>query len=1121
MVVYFTKEEHIMFLFLYIFSLFFTNEIVSIGPESIFNDNKGNSFFLLQGTDYKKDLHNPVNCTFAKEPTLLATDVKEAVSYNSGVYFLKNGVSNNIYRVGVVPVLNNSNPAVTPVLTPIGALLNGGITTPSLTRDERFKFFNNLIVYNFPNATFVSHVEKAFLGTSEINNGNFINGAVSFVQPGFINTPGSKVYYTPSFGIALNGSDNLLYYHGVDPFDLNSTSSSVFTKIPYMSTTQIKDILFVQDYPDRLLVFQEMNGKYKYVYWFSPITYLKNTNDFLSIQESTFKDLRNQVMIGTFDIPSNSVEKFFSNGISFCYTEATTKELYCNPYYADYSQEGFWAPKKFIKVGIKNVKKVEFFNSTTKFILTEGQELYVFGFNPFVPTTFEKLELEKPKLLFKNIKDIIVSKREYAFGPSVFFIDNLNRLYSIENCNYMFSSNSKYDIYYNSTPPLRFLPVPNIDKDTKIYLHTFLGLPMLFARQINSFFPITYPYDTSNFFLSQNPYNFKYILQYYNINDYDFDPDGISTKIVLTTRYSKLSLTPGQVDSAATSFVKVRNKELIGAALTNTGKLAVYGTNNYGIKGYTGADRLRTIQIISDPAYKIIDFAISQSETLCYVLENNTVYCAGKGDYGQCGKGTTSLNNPIFLPVKKDVSTFLSDAVKIFAQKEGFCVLTTAKKAFCWGRNASTEFCASPGQKNYAVQAISDNVIDISENNFSERNFVFYLKENKEVYACGDNRNYRLGISSPASNNIQGKVNLNFLYEKIKENEKSLCYVRHGALQCYGEINKILQRTTGKLVSSRHSVSTVPTKHLVRVNDFAINNDSLCYTNDNKELYCIGDNPFGVGFGCNNRFCSSGVENANFYDITIGKNHACARTETGEIYCWGDNRLGQVGIPGYAKNGVPERVPDPPGKTEFYLSVDAGDNHVCAFEDRTGNNTLYCWGDNSKGQLGVPGIANSKKPIRVPLPPEIEKIQGISAGANHTCISATINVSGNLIMAIYCAGDNTFGQIGNRNASKNGSFEMVFSSLTPGNYIVALESTNTRTCFVTYNSGLSLYNTFCMGDNRDKLISNNNIQIIKTPTHVQKYVTSENIFIGSSLICEQSSSAFYGCFGNPTFNDLL
>jgi alpha-tubulin suppressor-like RCC1 family protein len=80
--------------------------------------------------------------------------------------------------------------------------------------------------------------------------------------------------------------------------------------------------------------------------------------------------------------------------------------------------------------------------------------------------------------------------------------------------------------------------------------------------------------------------------------------------------------------------------------------------------------------------------------------------------------------------------------------------------------------------------------------------------------------------------------------------------------------------------------------------------------------------------------------------ITVGTGHACAVRTDGVLYCWGDNTAGQLGDGTTVQRDSPVKV------TGLGLvdEVVAGEAHTCA-KLQTG--AVYCWGDNTARELGL------------------------------------------------------------------------------------------------------------------------------------------------------------------------
>ena len=90
--------------------------------------------------------------------------------------------------------------------------------------------------------------------------------------------------------------------------------------------------------------------------------------------------------------------------------------------------------------------------------------------------------------------------------------------------------------------------------------------------------------------------------------------------------------------------------------------------------------------------------------------------------------------------------------------------------------------------------------------------------------------------------------------------------------------------------------------------------------------------------------------------LAAGSQHACAVLGSGKAVCWGRNDFGQVGAPAGVCRADPVELP-----LAHVLSVGAGTTHSCA-TDEIG---LWCWGDDSLGQLGI-GIASPTRSTSEP-----------------------------------------------------------------------------------------------------------------------------------------------------------
>ncbi|MEV1175243.1 hypothetical protein [Nonomuraea sp. NPDC049784] len=129
---------------------------------------------------------------------------------------------------------------------------------------------------------------------------------------------------------------------------------------------------------------------------------------------------------------------------------------------------------------------------------------------------------------------------------------------------------------------------------------------------------------------------------------------------------------------------------------------------------------------------------------------------------------------------------------------------------------------------------------------------------------------------------------------------------------------------------------------------------------------------------------------------TTGTWTSAATYPGGNLTDWGQNSLGQLGIGSTTDSPSPVHV----GSATTWAKPAAGGAFACAV--RT-DGTLWCWGDNSKGQLGLGDLINRTSPVQVTTP---GTWSAVTAGAAHTCGKRT---TGN---SVWCWGNNSFGQLG-------------------------------------------------------------------------------------------------------------
>ena len=126
-----------------------------------------------------------------------------------------------------------------------------------------------------------------------------------------------------------------------------------------------------------------------------------------------------------------------------------------------------------------------------------------------------------------------------------------------------------------------------------------------------------------------------------------------------------------------------------------------------------------------------------------------------------------------------------------------------------------------------------------------------------------------------------------------------------------------------------------------------------------------------------------GIAAAN--GLSVSDDHACASTGSG-VFCWGDNTYGQLGDGTTNSSDVAVPVAGMSSVVWFIVGSDV----TCAWDYQT---TSWCWGNNTDGQLGDGTTMSKSVPVHILPEPAEEPIPigrlTFSFGNNHLFCSGT------------------------------------------------------------------------------------------------------------------------------------
>jgi len=336
----------------------------------------------------------------------------------------------------------------------------------------------------------------------------------------------------------------------------------------------------------------------------------------------------------------------------------------------------------------------------------------------------------------------------------------------------------------------------------------------------------------------------------------------------------------------------------------------------------------------------------------CALTTDGKAYCWGDGLFGQIGDST-------YIPkVVPTASVGTHSYVAIAAGDQSICALDRAGSPWCWGDDTDQPGVPVSSRSAAAKVTAPRPLRSITVG----RKFACGLDDTGAAYCWGENARGQLGVADTVGRSAATRVATGVRFTSIAAGFWHVCALATtGVVYCWGD------NTYGELATG----DTLPSGTPRRVSG-----------------------------------------NATFRFVTSGSIHSCGIATNGHTLCWGANYSGQLGDGTQARRLGPTEAA--PGLTFASLHAERANSiftHTCGV---TASGEAYCWGWNSKTQLGAGGSADactnnggistfvcSYTPVRVT---GLSGVSSIDAGLEHTCA-----LSGG---QIYCWGDNTYGELG-------------------------------------------------------------------------------------------------------------
>lgn len=333
-----------------------------------------------------------------------------------------------------------------------------------------------------------------------------------------------------------------------------------------------------------------------------------------------------------------------------------------------------------------------------------------------------------------------------------------------------------------------------------------------------------------------------------------------------------------------------------------TQNLYTWGLNQYGELGHNDiTNRSSPTLVGTDATWNYL----SSSVNIGMGIKNDgTLWAWGRNNYGRLGIGDTiNRSSPI------QVGS-LTNWSKIQAGQYHIMAIKTDGTLWAWGTGSQRGLDSITYQTSSPTQVGSDTNWSVVTSSSSTTHII---KTNGTLWACGQNGFGALGIG-----------------------------IDNNSLQ-YSSPIQVGSDTNWSKVSS-HGYATIAIK-------------------TNNTMHGWGYNFWGeLGINTNYKvFGPNQISGTSWSDVSMGEYMTLALKTNGTLWSMGKNIDGQLGLNAsgnYAARSSPVQI----GTATDWIKINAGQDSAFAIKS---NKSLWAWGKNDQGQLGLNSLVNRSSPTQV------------------------------------------------------------------------------------------------------------------------------------------------------------
>lgn len=456
-------------------------------------------------------------------------------------------------------------------------------------------------------------------------------------------------------------------------------------------------------------------------------------------------------------------------------------------------------------------------------------------------------------------------------------------------------------------------------------------------------------------------------------------------------------LVPTRETTNGTNWALVSAGSHFTCALSATGERFCWGLNVDGQLGNgTATNAVAPARADTDGTlWKAVASGGSHS---CGVRSDDEVKCWGRNSRGQVGAGQAGFQ-PRYSPAQVAAAASWS---RVAVGDRHACGLDFNGRLHCWGRNDQGQMgIGAASMRALDRPTAAQTGIPVWTGVAAGYSSGCAVAADQTLHCWGSNADGKIGLGNTtllaaAPTAVAGGVTG---WTGVDLRARQGCARRsNGTVSCWG------------LMDFQGVATVTPVPEPTQAVDWsgiAVGEDHVCAIKTSGTLWCWGSNYYGQ---LGNDLAGPDVTSmtpvqeasaaTDWSDVVAGYGFTCARKTGGTLWCWGRNSVGQLGV-GDAGDGTDRTVPTREASAATnWSALSAGNEHVCALKS-TG--TLWCWGDNLAGQLGTNDTAGRTTPTQEQGASNLWT--RVSAGLFSTCAVRNDNT-------LWCWGDNSYGQLG-------------------------------------------------------------------------------------------------------------